>query len=215
MNSNNNLFFKDNSLKIKQEPFAEIVEGCLDNFLAQSWKWDKFPDFGSLVEVVGKEITTVGCVCHVQTGSLDPVRYPFPYQKTEEELLQEQPQIFEFLKTIFKVQILGYKNSLINDDKFFYLLPSKLCKIHSFVQNVSSDTSNTFFQSADFLNILFSFANQIPNLDELLLAIIRNLAQSQSLSEKFLDDFSQQFSLHTGNDYRRLKLFLRRVEALV
>ena len=54
--------------------------------------------------------TVCGIVHQVQTGSMDPVRYPFAYQKTEAELRAEQPQIFEFLKTTFScLSSLGIK----------------------------------------------------------------------------------------------------------
>ena len=81
--------------------FAEVIESSLTGWLAQSWAWDKFQESGAFVAIEGKKRTVFGIVHQVQTGSMDAVRYPFPYQKTEEELLKEQPQIFEFLKTTF------------------------------------------------------------------------------------------------------------------
>ena len=190
--------------------FAEVIESSLDNFLAQSWQWDFFPSFGSLIQVKSKKTVILGVVTQVQTGSMDPMRYPFPYQKTEEELLREQPQIFEFLKTTFRVQIVGY----IDNGKIFYMLPPKPCKIHAFVQNASGDMIKSFFNKPDFLHLLFSFSASISNLDELLLAIFRQLFKNKMLSANKLDSFCQTFSLLTGNDYRRLKLFLKRVEFL-
>ncbi|MFH1831183.1 MAG: hypothetical protein ABH827_00100, partial [bacterium] len=167
--------------------FAEVIESSLEQFSAQSWQWDKFPNFGSLVQVTGQEYTVFGCVISIQTGSSDPMRYPFPYQKTEIELKQEQPQIFEFLRTIFKVQILGYQNlaqnSLTNQidltnqhsqltqsklpNQFLYLLPPKPCKIHAFVQECPTQTCLNFFENPEFLHLLFAFQNQTGNLDEL------------------------------------------------
>ncbi len=91
------------------KPFAEVIESSLHGWLAQSWQWDTFPSFGSIVTIQGKKRTHFGIVHQIQTGSMDPVRYPFPYQKTEEELLKEQPQIFEFLKTTFSCLIIGYQ----------------------------------------------------------------------------------------------------------
>src|SRR5689334_4954716 len=89
-------------------PFAEVIESSIDTALVQSWQWDVFPRFGSLVEILHKEYSILGLVTGITTGSMDPVRYPFPYQKTEDELMAEQPQIFEFLKTTFKIQVVGY-----------------------------------------------------------------------------------------------------------
>lgn len=203
-------FNNNSSEKNATENFAEIIESCLDHFLAQSWEWNFFPNFGSLVQVETKELLVFGVVCQIQTGSMDPMRYPFPYKKTEEELLKEQPQIFEFLKTFFRVQIVGY---LPKDSKnICYILPTNPCKIHAFVKNTPQNISKDFFSKPDYLHLLFSFANQIPNLDELLVAIINNLSVQKLMDQKKLDSFCQTFSLLTGNDYRRLKTFLKRVE---
>lgn len=190
--------------------FAEIIESCLDHFWAQSWEWNLFPNFGSLVQVETEESYIFGIVCQIQTGSMDPMRYPFPYKKTEEELLREQPQLFEFLKTSFRVQIVGYLSK--NSKNIYYSLPANPCKIHAFVKNASQIISKEFFKEPDYLHLLFSFANQIANLDELLVAIINNLSVKKIMDQKKLDSFCQTFSLLTGNDYRRLKTFLKRIE---
>ncbi len=194
--------------------FAEVIESNLDHFIAQCWEWDQFPSFGSLLTITNDSLTFIGCVTQIHTGSMDPMRYPFPYQKTEAELRAEQPQIFEFLKTTFTVQIIGHKNDELNASSFSYFLPPKPARIHSFVNYASMDTYANFFQKPLYLNVLFSFAQTIPNLDELLLAILNNLSQRQLLNKENLEAFCETFSLLTGNDYRRLKLFLSRIENL-
>ena len=198
---------------IKKDFFAEVIESSLDNFLAQCWQWDFFPKFGSLVQIESEQEIVLGIVCQVNTGSMDPMRYPFPYQKTEEELLEEQPQIFEFLKTTFKVQICGFLEKKAGS-KILYILPTKPCKIHSFVEEAMIKTVANFFDEPNFLHLLFAFSSQIPNLDELLLAIFRQLSSQKLLTLEKMDSFCQTFSLLTGNDYRRLKLFLKRVDAV-
>lgn len=199
---------------MKTKPFAEIIESSLDNFLAQSWQWDVIPNFGSLVQVETSNQSVFGIITQIQTGSMDPMRYPFPYQKTEKELIEEQPQIFEFLKTMFKVQIIGYAK-IENQNRFYYHLPPKPCKIHAFVKNTPPQITKEFFSKPDYLHLLFSFSSNFTNLDELLVAILNNLATQKLLDSKKLDAFCQSFSLLTGNDYRRLKLFLKRVEGFL
>ncbi len=196
-----------NSNNSSENYFAEIIESSISNFTAQSWQWNFFPNFGSLVQVETKRHMTLGIVTQIQTGSMDPMRYPFAYQKTEEELMTEQPQIFEFLKTTFKVQIVGY----LKEKKISHLLPSQPCQIHAFVRNALKETENAFFKNADFMNLLFSFSSDITNLDELLLAILQQLKNKNMLNIEKLDNICKTFSLLTGNDYRRLKLFLKRV----
>ena len=214
------LFAQETSFE--QLNFAEVIESSLDSFTAQCWQWDYFPHFGSLVQVESQTHTIFGCVVQVQTGSMDSTRSAFPYQKTEDELRTEQPQIFEFLKTTFVVQIIGYteKAYLVPTPAgptpaFTYLLAPTPTKIHTFVRECSIDVTKQFFSSSDFLHLLFSFQQKIPNLDELLLAILQRLNKQQALAQTFLDTFCQTFSLLTSNDYRRLKLFLKRIESIL
>ncbi|MFA6262944.1 MAG: hypothetical protein WCW33_00460 [Candidatus Babeliales bacterium] len=193
--------------------FAEIIESHLDHYTAQCWQWDNFPIFGSLVMVEEATRTVLGVVSTVATGSIDPTRTPFPYQKTEAELKAEQPQIFEFLQTTFTVHVVGYCHRE-QRDKFLYLLPPTPCKIHAFVGTASPAVVSQFFTRADYLHLLFAFATTLPNLDELLLAIMQQQNHNKPLSQTNIDEFCQTFALLTGNDYRRLKLFLKRVESL-
>jgi hypothetical protein len=213
---NSNQFLNNDARSEKEgkSTFAEVIESTLDHFTAQCWKWDHFPAFGSLVTITNESQVLIGCVTHIHTGSMDPMRYPFPYQKTEEELRNEQPQIFEFLKTTFTVQIIGHAQQKAHALSCSYFLPSVPAKIHSFVEYATMHIYSTFFQEAHYLHVLFAFSSTMPNLDELLLALLHNLAQRQLLNKKNLESFCQIFSLLTGNDYRRLKLFLSRVELL-
>ena len=191
------------------KPFAEIIESSLDSSLAQSWEWDTFPIFGSLVQATSNSITILGVVTEIKTGSMDPMRYPFPYKKTEEELRSEQPQIFEFLKTTFQIKVLGFMDETKKNQ---YRLPPHPCKIHSFVTKTPSQFSGEFFSKPDFLYLLYSQNTQILHLDDLLLAIFKQLSQNDRLTSSVLDTFSQTMSLLTGNDYRKIKLLLKRTE---
>lgn len=196
----------------EHKPFAEVIECSLQGFLAQSWDSDKTPAFGSLVTLSTNKRTLFGVVHQIETGSIDPTRHPFAYQKTEEELRKEQPQIFEFLKTTFASLVVGYKNS---QGKIRYLLAPEPVKIHAFVSSCDPVLSRQFFKSTLYLHGLFGLAHTVVNLDELLLAILANQASQGILTQTHLRAFTSTFSLLTGNDYRRLKLFLQRVEPLL
>jgi len=193
---------------MSNKPFAEVIESSLRGWLAQSWEWNRFPSFGSLVTIETKKRQFFGIVHQIQTGSMDPMRHPFPYQKTEEELLQEQPQIFEFLKTTFSCLTLGY----LEDQKFTYLLAPEPPQIHSFVSMATKESTIRFFSNEQYLHLIFNAANQLFNLDELLLAMLKQQFALDVLNAQKISHFIETFSLLTGNDYRRLKLFLQRVE---
>lgn len=192
---------------ISNKPFAEIIESSLNCWKAQCWNWDYVPPFGSLVTVTIASTTLFGVVYQSQTGSLDPVRQPYAYQKTEEELRAEQPQIFEFLHTTFLCAPLGfYTNAL------YYQLPPTPPKIHSFVQHASSSAIQQFFVTDQYLQVLFGLPLSATHIDELILALLQQTAQARLLTTEKLQDFMHTFSLLTGNDYRRLKLFLQRAQ---
>jgi len=193
------------------KPFAEGIESSLIGWLAQSWQWDKFPAFGSLVMIENKNRYVFGIVHQIKTGSMDPVRYPFAYQKTEEELTHEQPQIFEFLKTTFSCLTLGYKEK----GEIFYQLAPEPPKIHSFVQTAPKELIQDFFSNEQYLHIIFGLSNQLFNLEELLLALLKNLQDHKIMQPKTVQSFVHTFSLLIGNDYRRLKLFLQRAQPLL
>lgn len=192
------------------KPFGEIIESSLTHFMGQCWQWNIMPQFGSLVAIEGKKRAIIGIVHQIQTGSMDPVRYPFPYQKTHEELLAEQPQIFEFLKTTFICTPLGYAEK----GRIFYLTSPEPSLIHSFVGPLEAALSRQFFASDKYLHLLFHSNAQSSSLDDLLLAILKYQKELEMLKEEKLNSLIHTFSLLTGNDYRRLKLFLQRAEAL-
>lgn len=193
------------------KPFAEIIESSLHSFKAQTWQWNQFPTFGALMAIQSKKRTILGIVHHIQTGSIDPSRSPFPYQKTQEELMAEQPQIFEFLQTSFTCQTLGYSQN----GQIYYLLAPEPPAIHAFVAPAQNELSRQFFASTAYLHLLFGFASQIGNLDELLLALLQQHKILKITSKTAISGFIDTFSLLTGNDYRRLKLFLQRAEQIL
>ena len=128
-----------------------------------------FRSLGRLSPLKHNSRTLFGLVYQTQTGSMDPTRYPFPYQKTEQELLAEQPQIFEFLKTTFMSMTVGY----LDHGHMVHLLAPEPPHIHAFVQEASKEQSVSFFSNEQFLHLIFGAAAQPINVDELLLATLK------------------------------------------
>jgi hypothetical protein len=193
------------------KPFAEIIESSLHTFVAQAWQWDVVAPFGSLVSVQTKHRSVFGIVHQITTGSMDPGRHPVAYQKTEEQLRAEQPQIFAFLRTTFSCIIIGYQEK----GTIRYQLSPEPPKIHAFVEPVAIDLCKQILHNPQYLPLLFGFADHIGNVDELILALMRTQAQLGILSEQSVEQFAQSFCLLTGNDYRRLKLLLSRAQILL
>lgn len=197
--------------KKSNKAFAEIVESSLSDWKAQSWQWNYFPVFGALVTITSNDITHIGIVHAITTGSSDPSRAPIPYQKTEEELLREQPQIFAFLKTTFSCIPLGH----IVKGKTSYQLPPHPPKIHAFVEHADAHLCKQFFANQRYLHLMFGVSTQILYMDELLLALLKQQATLGLVSHERLAAFIETIALLTGNDYRRMKLFLQRAQPII
>jgi len=191
--------------------FAEVIESSLTHFIAQSWEWDCFPTFGQLISATDEIMTVVGIVHQIMTGSIDPSRQPFTFQKTQEELMREQPQIFEFLKTNFSCIPIGY----IINGKPYHLIPYKPLKIHTFIGHATIDQVQQMLGGGFYLNVLFGMQGQLFNLDELLLALMRYQATYHLLNDDQLKKSLNTYCLLIGNDYRRIKLFTGRLEELL
>ena len=193
------------------QSFAEVIESSLIIWKAQSWHWDVFPAFGSLITIATPERTVFGLVYHIQTESLDGNRTPFAYQKTEEELKNQQPQIFEFLQTTFSCLTVGF----LEHNKLLYQLAPEPPKIHAFVSHARTEETCQFFSDEQYLHLLFNAGHHIVTLDELLLAILKKRSELGLLNQEQIARFIETFSLLTSNDYRRLKLFLQRARHVI
>ncbi len=195
---------------MNNKPFAEIIAGSLNTWKAQCWHWDNFPVFGAPLAITTNNRTLYGIVTGITTGSSDPQRVPLAYQKTEVELRRDHPHIFSFLQTTFECLIIGYKE----DGIFYYQWAPQPPKIHAFVYEMLHEDMQAFFSNNHYLNVLFG-SNQSLNLDELLLALVTNLKKHGLMSPESLTEFIEIFSLLTGNDYKRLKLFLQRAQRIL
>lgn len=191
--------------------FAEVIESSLNFWQAQTWQWDNFPKFGSLLTSTSNNIKSFGIVYNIYTGSSDNNRIAIAYKKNESELKIEQPQIFHFLKTTFSCINLGF----CENDKILYQFTPEPLKIHSFVSYASTSDLIDFFSNEQYLHLIFANANHIKFVDELLLAILKMLSDNQVLNYNNFVKFIDTFSVLTANDYRRLKLFLQRAERVI
>ncbi len=195
----------------KDQFFAEIIQSSLSEWTAQCWNWNTYPTFGSLVTTSHESLKIIGIVHTINTGSMDPIRQPIAYQKTEEELYKEQPQIFEFLQTTFTCITIGY----IENNQVFYHLPDKPPKIHAFVGNATEDEYQQFFAQEQFLHLLFNLSKHIFNIDELLLTLLKSLKQKNILNQNNMNNFIEAFATLNKHDYQRLKIFLQRTQLLL
>ena len=190
--------------------FAEVLESNITTFTAQSWKWDEIPEFGSLVSATSNGRTIFGIIFDINTGPTDSIRQPVTYQKTQEELLQEQPQIFEFLTTTFSCIAIGYTHQ----GKILYNLPPQPAKMHTFVQYACDQDYEQCFASEQFLHLLYN-ANAPINIQELLLAIVAHQLARKIMTKKRLNALIESFFMLNKNNYLQTKMFVSRLDQLL
>lgn len=198
------------STEKQRTEFGEILESSISTWQAQSWQWNAIPEFGSLVTATSSGRTIFGIIYDISTGPIDPIRQPVAYQRTEEELLKEQPQIFEFLTTSFSCVAIGYKEN----EQIVYNLPPQPPKMHTFVDYATQQEYEQCFASEQFLYLLFNSTLQL-NLQELLLAIIKHQLNRKTLTKKRLDAFIESFFMLNNNNYLQTRMFLSRLQQLL
>jgi hypothetical protein len=197
---------KNNSLS-----FAEILSSNLTTVQAQCWDWKQPPIFGSLVAIETNNTTIFGIISNIVIESSDPIRQPIAYKKTHEQLLQEQPQIFEFLQTNFDAIIVGYEDK----EQIRYHLPSSPPQIHSFVSQPSKEKAQAFFKNSDFLNLLAQQTEATPNFHELLFAIIKQTKEQQLVTLTEMEQLLKAITVLLKADYTAIKTFINRAETLL
>lgn len=201
---------KTSLAKTNQTEFGEVLESSITTWRAQSWQWDAIPEFGSLVTATSNGRTIFGIIYDISTNPTDSIRQPVAYQKTEEELLKEQPQIFEFLTTSFSCIAIGY----LENGQILYNLPPQPPKMHTFVHYATQEQYEQCFASEQFLYLLFNSTLAL-NLQELLLAIIKHQLNRKTLTKKRLNAFIESFFMLNKNNYLQTKMFLSRLQELL
>lgn len=196
-----------------QKAFAEVVESSLSEWKAQVWDSENLAIFGSLVKVKSKDQTIFAIVYNIEIQSADPHRVITVYKREEAILKRDYPQIFEFLKTTLSCITVGYKEH--KNDILIYQLAPKPPQIHSFVYFATQQETIAFFSDEQYLNLLFNFSKYLTTLDELLLAVLKLLSDNLTLKKDTVEKFINIFSILTGNDYKRLKIFLKRAKFIL
>lgn len=190
--------------------FAEILESNITHFTGQSWQWNTIPEFGSLVTATSNDRTIFAVIYTIKTAPIDPIRQPVAYQKTEEELLKEQPQIFEFLSTSFSCIAIAY----FENNQLFFNLPPQPPKMHTFINFATQEEYEQCFSTEQFLYLLYNSQEQI-NLEELLLAIIKHQLKNQVLTKQRFNRCIETFFILNKNNYAQTKTFLNRIQQLL
>ena len=193
------------------KPFGEIISSSLTTWTIQCWDLEQFSPFGFLVSSDNQDAQLFGIVCAITTGPKDAGRTPHAFGKTPLELRHEQPHIFQLLHTQVAAIPLGY----VSEDEVIYEVPKRPAHIHAFARPCSVQEFHTFFSHAQWLIVFFNLAQQHPLFDELLVSLVHHACAHKALTQEKMQDIIDLFCLLSNNDYKKLKIFLQRIEAFI
>lgn len=188
---------------------AEVIESSTAEFTAECRELNGAPPFGALVRVRSSPLWIYGVVHHISTQSIEPYRRPMAFGKTEEELRQEQPQIYALLRTHFKALVIGYAQEE-QPTAIVQAVPPAPARLHTFVYACSSDEVRAFARDLSFLRIIVNAMRGLS--DELLVAVCRHMLAACDYQRDDLVRFGKELCRLLRDDYHRLTHLLRRIE---
>jgi len=159
-----------------------------------------------------RQLETYALVCHARTTSLPPGRRPVALGlSTEEEIRNQQPQIFDLLTTEFSGLLIAYK---LTDNSIRRHLPPIPPRMHSQVCNCSDNEVADLTANLAFLRTVLSPGAPIqgaPSPEALVAACLRNAWITQNESQDFLELAGRKLLDLLGDDYDRLRAIMNGV----
>lgn len=184
---------------------GEVIGSSNTEFIAESALLHDSPPFGSFIKVQSRE-TIYAVVFNAYTHSLEPNRLAIAYHRSEQELRDEQPQIFELLKTKFEAVIIGYES----DGVIRHHLPPQPPRLHSFVYACQPIEVRRLTSQFKFFRFLLG-VEKAPR-DELIAGAIRAANIVRKGERAFLVQAGKELLRLIGDDYEMLASILQRIQ---
>lgn len=153
------------------------------------------------------EGTLYAVVIEATTGSLEPGRRPAAFGLAEEQLREEQPQIFQLLTTAFHALHVGY----VHNGHIRLQMPPRPPRVHAFVTECTPAEIHTLTREPDFWRILLNAPANIQP-DELIAAVIHHTHTGAEHHREHLIHIGKQLALLLQDTPERLTALLRRIQ---
>lgn len=198
---------------------AEVLGSSISGFVAELWSTKEAGDqrqlpsihFGSVVRAENKEqgLNIYGIVYDIVCQPQDGLHKPTALQMTRQKLKEEQPQIFQLLKTELRAQTIGYQRSG-KGDKFYSELPPLPPQIHDFVFiPLEADIIN-LTEDLGFLRLLVG-VNQVPP-EELISACLSEAIRFRQNDYDFMLKAGRELARIYRDDYDLLLSLLNKLQ---
>lgn len=194
------------------KPLAEVIESSTRAFVAEVYRDEEVPPFGSWVRVPQAGGGALfGLVSHVEISPVEPNRRAVAFGKTTEELQREMPQVLELLRTTFHAQVLAFRMA---DGTVRQTLPPCPAGVHAFVEAGSPEDVRALGQPYDFLRTLVRNPDMSVPVDDLVVAVLGCVYEAHGGrhgGEAELVKAGRALSRLMNDDHERLQSILRRV----
>lgn len=185
---------------------GEIVEASTTRFVAVSTRAFEPPPFGGFVRVSSMDQVSYAVVAHVTHESVDPSRRAIPLGRTWEELVSEQPQVFDLLQTSFEAICVAHSRSGSAISPF---LPPSPPRVHDFVALCTDEEVRALTDDLTFVRTLGTCGLQFAG--ELVAAAIRTAAAARDDVRRFLLRSGREVADLYRGDYEAACAVLRRL----
>lgn len=153
---------------------------------------------------------SIGVVCQVEQGSLMPRRRAVAFGMSSDELQRERPHVMALLQTSFHALPVAYREA---NGRIRQTLPPHPAGIHAAVALCADEDINAIAPPYDFLRILVGAPDTVFSIDDLLVAVLREMhrAAGSHRGHSVLLEAGRTLSRLLRDDHERLQSILRRV----
>lgn len=204
----------------QEKLLGEVIETSLTRYAAQSYELDQSPPFGGLVRVRDRSGNNeiFGVVSHIATGGLDAGRKAVARSAgrpglADEQVYQDNPQLARLLKTVFEVEILGWRRANNSEPgRLSYIFPDYPPPLHYSVVSCSQAEIVEFTDKTLYLRTLLNVSD--GPVEELVAAVLRRGAEARggAKGRQFLIDTGRALARLLKEDYERLRTILEKCE---
>lgn len=194
-------------------PFAEVIASNTRQLVAEVYKEQPAPAFGSWVAVpLGDGTVLFALVAHLEHGSIEPGRQAMALGLDREALRREMPQVLELIRTTFRAFVLAYRDVR---GRLHQTLPPRPADLHAAVEAAPPDIVSALGEPYDYLRSLAKNPDPAVPADDLLVAVLqeryRAFGAGQPEATEALIDAGRALARVLNNDHERLQSILRRV----
>jgi len=151
---------------------GEVIAVTTASFVAQSYRLNESPAYGSLVLTHGPDGRSHYGLCSgIETSGIEPGRHTMAWGNADEaagDIYARQPQLAHVLRTTFSCVVLGYSDP---DGVVVQRMPPQPPRVHERVWAASRTEAEAFFASG-FAYLRFLLRSGVETVEDLIAASI-------------------------------------------